>query len=407
MTGRDAQDRQTPKHRRMEILETAIQSGGRLKTRDLAARLDVGLNLLAHDLNALVELGLVERGHGWVAARRGADDLFAGTEFASRQKRQAEKKQGIAEYIAGELESAGDVVLDAGSTALAVAERLGQRGQPIDLFTSNVAAVMRLAAYRSVTCHLAAGRYSHSHAATTGAEAASSIEGRRFAAGVLTPRAVSVAAPEVAQSEAIFPGPATRAAIEALARRCGVAPAEVEGRSLFLCAYSSDATQAGYKATLAKNASRLFIAAHDEKLFGEGAPLLTLILSNLVAEKPALRPDEAAQRASRQPLILPVRSRSAVRVRRSLDRGANAAGDPGGLPGVDAPIDLRDPESVRVVTSTDDDDRVPQELERQLRALVAHPGSEALLEVARSAIVVVSRDGTPVDPSWITGLRGA
>jgi len=61
----------------------------------------------------------------------------------------------------------------------------------------------------------------------------------------------------------------------------------------------------------------------------------------------------------------------------------------------DASVDVRDPASAVLVTSTDENDEVPTELLRQLMAVVPGEGSEALMELARSSIVVVKRNGEP------------
>ena len=66
-------------HRRMEIIETVFATNGKVRTRDLAQRFGIGQNLLANDINYLVDLGQLIRGHGWVMRRAtSVSDLFVG-----------------------------------------------------------------------------------------------------------------------------------------------------------------------------------------------------------------------------------------------------------------------------------------------------------------------------------------
>jgi DeoR/GlpR family transcriptional regulator of sugar metabolism len=108
----------TPQHRRMEILEIVYSTEEKVRTGDLAKRFGIGQNLLAHDLRILEELGLIERGHGWVRRRvTEIEGFFKKTEYAARKKRHPEAKRAIARYIVHHIVNEGDhLLLDAGST---------------------------------------------------------------------------------------------------------------------------------------------------------------------------------------------------------------------------------------------------------------------------------------------------
>jgi len=118
----------------MDILETILTTNGRLSTADLAKRYGIGQNLLANDLKILEDLGLVERGHGWVIRRAtDVDDLFRGSEYAERAKRNPQAKAAIADYIVEHcivkklLAHEGtppELLIDAGSTAYQVARKI-------------------------------------------------------------------------------------------------------------------------------------------------------------------------------------------------------------------------------------------------------------------------------------------
>lgn len=391
----------SPLERRMEIIETTIRSRGPVRTRELAERFGIKQNLLAHDVNALVDLGLVERGHGWVAARSaGRQGMFAGTEFAARQSRNQQAKRAIASYIADRLRHAEDVVLDAGSTSLAIVDQLARNEQTLDVFTNNLAILLRLAETPSVTCHLVGGDYSPQQAATTGSDAATAIEGRIFGAGVLTPRAIAVIPPGVAQAEQLPSGAAARVALSRVAGHQGTDTMDVARRSLFLSIYSADGSQKPVKSVLIKNSAQLLIAADHTKLFAGGEPFFTIILPSLLRTEGIKEAAPIEQSPARRSSVAPVRSRGAVRMRRILSQTA-AQGDHRTHGtwddiNVDASVDVRDPGSTILVTSTDNHDEVPPELKRQLLALSSEECFEDIMEVARSTIVVVNRSGEPV-----------
>lgn len=264
----------------MEIIEATARNGGRpVRTRDLCERFGIKQNLLAHDINALAALNLVDRGHGWVAARIADQQApFHGTEFSTRQSRGHEAKRAIACYIAGQLRQASDVVLDAGSTALAIAEQLARDEHPLDVYTSNVAALLRLGGAPAVTCRLIGGDYNPQQAATVGSDAAAAIEGRTFSAGVITPRSLMLIPPGIALADQLPSGAAARAALSQVAKAQEMETAEAGERSLFLSLYSAENAQRELKAVMIKNSIRLFIAADHSKLFAAGEPFFTIII---------------------------------------------------------------------------------------------------------------------------------
>lgn len=390
----------SPLERRMEIIETTIRSQGRVRTGALAERFGIKQNLLAHDINALVELGLVERGHGWVAARRPKrTNQFEGTEFAARRSRCHKAKQAIASYIAEQLRDAGEVILDAGSTSLAIAQQLIQNAQTLDVFTNNVAALLQLAHSPRVTCRLIGGTYSHNQAATTGVDDADAIEGRTLGAGVLTPRALALIPSKAAQAEQLPSGNAVRAALSQVARHQGVEMQAAARNSLFLSIYSSNSAEKPMKSLLIKNSTRLFIAADCTKLFAGGEPFFTIILPALLDARQTRDKVSDESPVPRRMAFSPVRSRGAVRMRRALSQehlGSDETPSVYGDIDVDASVDVRDPGSTILVTSTDEHDNVPTELLRQLQALSLQESFENIMELVESTIVVVNRRGEPV-----------
>jgi hypothetical protein len=155
------------------------------------------------------------------------------------------------------------------------------------------------------------------------------------------------------------------------------------------------------KSVLIKNSVKLFIAADSSKLFSGGEPFFTLILPARVCAKETQAEDPAERLPTRRSSIAPVRSRGAVRMRRIQSQAAAPTGSQGSSGAsddidVDASVDVREPGSTVLVTSTDEHGEVPAELRRQLLALQSEEDFETIMSAACSTIVVVDRRGSPV-----------
>lgn len=342
-------------HRRMDILETILTTNGRLLTADLAKRFGIGQNLLANDLKILEELGLVERGHGWVIRRAtDVDDLFRGSEYAERAKRNPQAKEAIAEYIVENLivkklllqEGTPQLSLDAGSTAYQVARKLIEKGiENIHVITNNVPVVLYLSRHSTrILCTLVGGEfYSHWHAANVGDEAARAIEGKKTPLAILTPRGISLEITDTGE--------------------------------LGIALYSEDKRQHAYKRTLARNCNDLVIALDHSKWAITGELLLTLVPS-----------------AARE--LAPIRTRGPVRTRGALAPVVELVEE----------IDRREPSSLHIVTDQQEGHVCSKDMEATLLAFRARleerfpRGSdtyEHVKETLNSIITVVDKAGNP------------
>ena len=409
-------------HRRMEIIETVLRTEGKVRTADLAERFGIGQNLLANDLKRLEELGLIVRGHGWVMRRTTEiEDLFAGTDYAARKARNIEEKKAIAKYIVDQLEDSTQVLMDAGSTALAVGMRLVEKERSVDVLTNSLPLLLHLARYSSLSCYIVAGDYSRDQAAIVGEDAAKFIEEQKFDAAVLTPRALSLVDPRTVQ--AIEPtGLAVQRALKRLADDRGEELEEVAERSLYFNLYSMDPSQHPYKSTLIKNATKLFIALDHTKFSPSGRNFFTLILTELISERPGAEFWKEIREEMERPSLLPVRTRGAVRLRRTMAelrelKGAEVEGEEEKPKegeekkevsdiDVEDPVDLREPESIEIVTTTEDGENPPMELVRQLQLLREGPWVEQLIGMLKRVLVVVDRDGQPISSDWIEYVLG-
>ena len=367
-----------PAHRRFLILEIVYNTEGKVRTGDLAQRFGVGHNLLAHDLKILEDMGLVERGHGWVRRRATElEDLFQKTEYAARERRNPEAKEAIARYIVQNLiEEGDDVVLDAGTTAFEVGRQLFSLEKKVVVTTNNLPLMLFLAGHTSYPLYLAGGSYSRAHAATVGREAADFVETRMANVGVFTPRSLALVDPSTAQA-ADRCGPAVERALEQLKERLGDEGAVAESLLLVNC-FEEDPLQFDYKEALIKNANRLVVAADYSKwtLSGRDFFVLLCLLGQTLSAAAA-----------------PIRTRGPVRT-----RGAVAQLVPPRSPlelDVRDPVDLRVPGTVTIVTSERPGGGPPEALKEMVQMLLPAKGATEFLERLEEVVVVVDLEGRP------------
>ncbi len=112
-----------PKRQR-RILRLLEAEGG-LRTQELARRLGVSEATVRRDLAALAERGLVERTHGGALPLRMGS--AAEPPFDLKARRKVPEKERIAARAAELVPERATVILDSGTTALALARRLAER----------------------------------------------------------------------------------------------------------------------------------------------------------------------------------------------------------------------------------------------------------------------------------------
>ncbi len=379
-------------HRRMEILETVFRTSRQVRTRDLAERFGIGQNLLANDLNYLEDLGQIERGHGWIRRRvTGVGDLFLGTEFSTRTSQGSAEKAAIARYVAEQLPARGEFLLDAGSTSLAIGERLIRRDVHPLIHTNNLPLAMLLATQSALPVQIVGGKYSRDDAATTGEETGEAIEGRMVDAGVLTPRAMSFITPTAACATG-WPGAVRiRSRLSQMAKEQGESPEACASRDLYLALFSMDSAQHAFKANLIRNSRKLYICGDASKLSAVGRCFFTTVISAWLPATRAAHTDMMAVR-TRGPVQLQHARMDAEEIQR-----AEAS--------LENPADFRQPDTIEIVTSTDADGKPPSALGEFLRSL---PGKsvEHAIELLKAVVVVVDPSGCPVPTDdWIGPLQ--
>lgn len=122
--------------RRQNLLDLLRQHGG-LSTKELARHLGVSEATVRRDLAALARLGLLQRDHG------GAFLLEAEPPYAVKLGQNAPVKEAIARKALGLVPDGATVILDSGTTALALARLLA--GRPVRVLALDVPTAQALA----------------------------------------------------------------------------------------------------------------------------------------------------------------------------------------------------------------------------------------------------------------------
>ena len=166
---------------RRELLLERLRRDGKLIARDLAAELGVSEDSIRRDLRDLAAAGLCQRVYGGAmpVSRALAD-------YATRAGVEPESKRLVAEHAIGLIRPGARVILDGGTTTLAVARAL-----PLDLvatvITHSPTIATALVPHPGVEILLLGGRiYKHSAVACGAAtvEAASAVTADLFLLGV-------------------------------------------------------------------------------------------------------------------------------------------------------------------------------------------------------------------------------
>lgn len=280
-------DRGNPYARRMALLELIYTSKGKVRINDIANQFKIQHNLLAYDLQQLEQLGLVERGYGWVKRRTvGIENLFDGSEFIARMSIAREAKEKIAWYIAEKLIEPGDqVVFDAGTTAFLVLHHLVNMEKAVTIWTNNIPLFLYAMANSNMVCRLLGGELSRTHAALVGEEPARQIAEQKFKLAIVTPKGVLLQDIKALR----------RAISEAQQRQEGEGKEEKRDEETFfgqvekflrerqqlegvaVTLFNEDQAQHLYKRTMVLSATKVLIAVDKHKWSSVGRPFLGLM----------------------------------------------------------------------------------------------------------------------------------
>ena len=137
---------------RRERILTELRRDGRVLATDLSKALSVSDDTIRRDLDALAEMGLLQRVHGGALQRARINE-----DYTARQADEAIAKQSIARATAALIHPGQIVILDGGTTALAVAQHLPKQLEATVITTSPPVAVA-LAAHPGIEVITIGGR---------------------------------------------------------------------------------------------------------------------------------------------------------------------------------------------------------------------------------------------------------
>jgi DeoR family transcriptional regulator of aga operon/DeoR family fructose operon transcriptional repressor len=126
---------------RRRIIVQRLEADGRVRVDELATHFDVSEVTIRKDLAELESRGVVQRTHGGAVF---AQKSVFNPSFLEKVQLQSDAKQRIAECAAGQVEEGDALVLDAGTSTLALANLLKSRFEKLTVITSSIPIAMAL-----------------------------------------------------------------------------------------------------------------------------------------------------------------------------------------------------------------------------------------------------------------------
>lgn len=172
---------------RQQRIIAQARRAGRVEVAALADVLGVAAETVRRDLTALERRGSLRRVHGGAIP---VERLELEPTLATRSTRLTEVKRRIAARVLDELPIGGTVLLDSGSTTLAVVELLPPDAD-LTVLTNSVAAASVLSTHPGVTLYLLGGRVRGVTGAAVGEWATRALEGVTVDLAVLGTNGIS------------------------------------------------------------------------------------------------------------------------------------------------------------------------------------------------------------------------
>src|SRR6266704_588579 len=158
---------------RRERILTTLRRDGRVLAADLSKTLGVSDDTIRRDLDALAQMGQLQRVHGGALRRAHLNE-----DYTARQADEAIAKQSIAQATAALIRPGQIVILDGGTTALAVAQHLPKLLEATVITTSPPVAVA-LAAHPGIEVITIGGRLYRYAMVAVGASTVAELRGIR------------------------------------------------------------------------------------------------------------------------------------------------------------------------------------------------------------------------------------
>lgn len=131
---------------RQQLILDLISKKGSISTNELASTLSVSLVTIRNDLNKLSKSGLIKKTHGGASAlciNDNIEELTQFTTFSTRESTNELEKDIISEYAVSLIKDNQCILLDASSTALALAKKLS-RFKKLLVITNGIYTMMAL-----------------------------------------------------------------------------------------------------------------------------------------------------------------------------------------------------------------------------------------------------------------------
>ena len=139
--------------RREKILQL-LQDKGRITVKELALSLNVSEATLRTDLTKMEQDGFLKRTHGGAVLNNDTDNDKS---FSVREKKNIQEKTKIAEKAFELIEDEQCILLDASSTALALARNINNSSMRLTVVTSGIQTALELKDNPSITVILVGG----------------------------------------------------------------------------------------------------------------------------------------------------------------------------------------------------------------------------------------------------------
>ncbi len=159
--------------RRAQILRE-LRLAPHVRVAELAGRFGVTTETIRRDIGALERAGLLQRSHGGASARGPG----AYSPLGQRSRERVAERDRLAARAAALVGEGDSVMIDAGSTAMAMARALAAAEPRVTVITNSLQVAIILGASAAARVVLAPGAYRDDEAAVTGTETCDFL--RRF-----------------------------------------------------------------------------------------------------------------------------------------------------------------------------------------------------------------------------------
>jgi DeoR/GlpR family transcriptional regulator of sugar metabolism len=161
---------------RQSAIAAALREQGRVQVAALAIQHGVSEDSIRRDLRLLSARGLIQKTHGGAVALQ-----ITALPMAQREEVKSAPKRAIGRAAAARVQPHQTLLIDSGTTALALAQALAQAGapRPLTVITAALDVALLFCADAAVQLVLAGGDWSHTTRAFSGPPALAAVDAHR------------------------------------------------------------------------------------------------------------------------------------------------------------------------------------------------------------------------------------